>query len=66
MGEFGLRKIGGVAFAKDERDGVELFPVARGDVDFDFDGGDADVAAGTVEGAGEGGADLIWGEGFKC
>ena len=60
-----MGEVGGVVFAKDEGDGVQLFLVARGDVDFDFDDGDADVVAGTVQGSGEGGADLVGGEGFE-
>ena len=60
-----MGEVGGVVLAKNEGDGVQLLLIARGDVHFDFDGGDADVVAGTVQGSGEGGADLEWGEGFE-
>ncbi len=56
-------EIRGVEFFEQDVDAGELFPVAVGDGDFDFDGA-ASVADGALEAFGEGGADLAGGEHF--
>lgn len=66
LGKLGLWEIGRVIFTEQQLEGLELFPVAGRDVDLDFNFGDADVVAGPIEGSLEGGANLIWREGFEC